>query len=658
MFKKNRFSIAFKALRQLGFSQMGLYALYRLGLVSGHYRRADEHVQAVIGKNATPLKFNPVCNLPSPADLLSILGGSGKDRLLSQADEITAGRVRLFGGDPVPLRLSIDGPLHHWTAYEKDPSLYASLYVDFPDVKFLWEPARFGWAFTLGRAYHLSRDEGYAATFWNFSEQFLQANPPNLGPHWVSAQEVSLRLMAWIWCLQVFAGSLHSTSERQERLAQAIAEHAIRIPPTLVYARSQNNNHLLSEAVGLFTAGLALPDHPQASRWRSLGWKWLNRGFQSQIDAYGEYVQHSSNYQRLMLQLALWVKPMARQQDHYFPRRTSEALSIATHWLLSLLDPLSGSVPNLGANDGAYLFPLSDGVFADHRPVAQAAARSFMEYQLPAGPWDEMALWFGLPASDKYFQPPRYLGDSLYGRESWGSLRAVKYKSRPSHADQLHLDLWWRGLNIARDAGSYLYNVPPPWDNALTHTAVHNTVSVDGCEQMSRAGRFLYLDWASSGQKHPIEVNADILQSEVAWHAGYRRLGLRHERTVTIFNDEHWQVDDNLLFIKTNQPQRAFRLHWLLPDWEWGLDEKPNGVELRLRSPHGWVKLRLSSDLPQASFTLARAGELVYGKGPTAPTTGWFSPTYGQKFPALSCALEGMGQTDVKFYSRFHFPIS
>ena len=33
--------------------------------------------------------------------------------------------------------------------------------------------------------------------------------------------------------------------------------------------------------------------------------------------------------------------------------------------------------------------------------------------------------------------------------------------------DQLHLDLWWRGLNIAQDAGTYLYNADPPWDNPL-----------------------------------------------------------------------------------------------------------------------------------------------------------------------------------------------
>ena len=663
----NRLSTAIKALFQLGFSQTALYAVYRLGLLSGHYKRVTpgrfDHWKSStetgsLEKNQPFYKFQPLFDLPTPGDLLNILGKDGRQALLRQADEIAAGQVRLFGAEPVPLQLSFDQPLQHWTAYEKDASLYTCLFNGLPDIKFIWEPARFGWAFALGRAWHISHDERYAAAFWTFTERFLDGNPPNQGPHWVSAQEVALRLMAFTWSLQVFATSIHSTPARQARLASALAEHATRIPVSLVYARSQNNNHLLSEAAALFTAGLALPGHPQSAHWIRLGWNWFNRGLQKQIDAYGEYSQHSSNYQRLMLQLALWLKPLAHKHGYHFPRRSTEALTIATHWLLSLLDPSSGNVPNLGANDGAYILPLTTCPFEDYRPVLQTAARSFMEYQLPGGVWDEMPLWFGLPASDKYFLETRYLGDSLYGRASWGYLRAHHYKNRPSHADQLHFDLWWRGLNIARDAGTYLYNVASPWDNALTHTAVHNTVSVDGREQMRRVSRFLYLDWAPAEKKHPIQTNLEIVQRALAWHSGYRRLGVRHERSVTVFSDEHWEVQDTLLLKKSGQPAHTFRLHWLLPDWDWQLEEKTNGIELRLLSPHGWLKLLVSADQPGTQFSLVRAGEVLSGKAQASPVAGWVSPTYGQKDPALSCTLAVTSQNDVKFSTLFIFPNS
>ena len=60
--------------------------------------------------------------------------------------------------------------------------------------------------------------------------------------------------------------------------------YAERIPPTLGYARAQNNNHLLSEAAALYTAAAVLPEHPGAARWRRLGWRWLQAGLDEQID--------------------------------------------------------------------------------------------------------------------------------------------------------------------------------------------------------------------------------------------------------------------------------------------------------------------------------------------------------------------------------------
>jgi hypothetical protein len=99
-----------------------------------------------------------------------------------------------------------------------------------------------------------------------------------------------------------------------ERLAETIAAHAARIPPTLAYARAQNNNHLLTEAVGLYTAGAALAEHPRADYWRDLGWRWLNAALQSQIDGDGTYIQHSTNYTAWRANRPV-VPPAARSTD-------------------------------------------------------------------------------------------------------------------------------------------------------------------------------------------------------------------------------------------------------------------------------------------------------------------------------------------------------
>jgi len=645
--------LMFKSLRQVGLAHAAWYTLYKVGLKTGHYKRIENRVP-----ETGHLLSSTLFSLPNRAELAQVLGDDGRRALLAEADEIVAGKFRRFGGEAVELKLTLDQPLHHWTEYETGKIPLSSFLFPHADIKFTWEPARFGWAYVLGRAYHLSQNETYAEAFWRNFETFTEANPPYLGPHWMNGQEVAIRLMALVWADQVLETAAGSSVERRARLAQSVAQHAARIPPTLVYARAQDNNHLVTEAAALYTAGRALGH----AGWRALGWRHLNRALQRQVSGYGEYIQHSANYHRVMLQSALWVDAI---KDTDWPRLTFRSLGRATHWLFSLLDPASpfgyfaGRTPNLGANDGALILPLGATPFHDFRPTVQAAARAFLRYQMPGGVWDETSLWLGLGAHEKAYDSSLYLADHPRGRESWAYLRASTFPSRLGHMDQLHLDLWWRGLNVAQDAGTYLYNAPPPWDNPLVTARVHNTVTVDGRDPMTRGGRFMTLDWFPAYAKSVIVPDENVLGQVTAYHKGYR--GVRHERTVTVYADERWQVEDRLL----SKHPHTYRLHWLLPDWEWEAENRKQGVEIRLQSPQGKVilVLQVASQSPglllsnlDSLLSLARCGKVIFGQRDAQPYEGWSSPTYGTKVPALSLALDIPAPQGVTFISEFLFP--
>jgi hypothetical protein len=652
-------AISLKALRQLGLEQVGLYAGYQFALRSGALRRKTP---AGWPAPLEGVRLQPILDLPGPEALQAMLGPAGRDCLLNEADEIVAGQVRLFGTPPATLQLEPPGELCHWTdAGETAPGGQ--------DIKWIWEPGRFGWAYILARAYRLSGDERYPAAFWEYAETFFQANPPNCGPHWASAQEVALRLLALAFAGQVFGASPHSSPERQSWLAQAVAAHAGRIPPTLGYARAQNNNHLLSEAAALYTAAWLLPDHPRAEEWRALGWRWFNHGVQAQIDPDGAYAQHSANYQRLMLHLAVWFAGLAERNGQPLPETSRLRLAAATRWLLALVDPAEGRVPNLGPNDGALILPLSASPFYDYRPALQAAAAAFLgERPFLAGPWDEPLVWLPghaalepprpqRPAQARAVQvdlqsTPHILKSPDSG--AWGYLRVGRFTSRPGHADQLHLDLWWRGWNVAQDAGTYLYNAPPPWENALMSAAVHNTVTVNGQDQMTRAGRFLYLDWAQGRVLAGDRLPDGGFRRLTAEHDGYRRLGIVHRRTVAA-TGRGWRVEDELLAGRT--PPCSAVLHWLLPDWPWELDVD----RLRLLSPAGWIELQWSASAraqPAApALQLVRAGEKLAGEGPVEPVRGWTAPTYGVKVPALALRLDLTGDLPLAFSTEWIFPV-
>ena len=669
----SRLALAGKALRQLGPGQVAQFAWYQALLRSGYLRWATHGPDLKTGVRpgrSPSFVLRPLLALPDREVLRQILGEGGVTSLLAEADEILSGKVRLFGSEAVSLVLSVPEPLSHWTEYELKDNQGA-----LGDIKLVWEPGRFGWAYTLARAYTLTGDERYAQNFWEYTQAFLESNPPYLGPHWVSAQEVAFRLIALTFCAPVFAASPHSTVERLALLSRAVGFHAERIPPSLAYARAQNNNHLLGEAAGLYTAGLALPEHPQATRWRELGWRWLHWGLQRQIDEDGAYVQHSSNYHRLMLQIALWVAAIARGENRPFPERTCQRLGMATRWLLALVDPLSGRVPNLGPNDGAYLQPLAICPFHDYRPVLQAAASAFLdERPFSPGPWDELPLWLGHPerwaignrapnSLTPNFFTPHVL--RMAHHNSWAYLRAARFHSRPGHADQLHLDLWWRGVNLAQDAGSYSYNDLPPWDNSLARTSAHNTLAVNGQDQMTRAGRFLWLDWAQAEVIAHDKADDGAWERLVARHDGYRSLGLLHQRSVTAFHDGRWLVEDSLLKVgklKVKSPDRSsptFNLYWLLPDWEWEiLENGETSVKIRLRSPWDWVvvEIQATDGAKLAGVQLVRAGEVMYGLGDAPPFLGWVSPTYAHRLPALSFNVAVAGTPPFSLTTIWHLP--
>ncbi len=604
-----------KAIRELGLSKLWLYARYQAGLRSGYYRRV------------TPSRrddFDGSPGLP-PFSAFPQVSQAECDQAAAAADEICRGRVRLFGGEPVPLNLAAGASGEHWTVLERTPPQ--------EDLKVIWEPGRFGWALDLARGFAFSGDPVYAQRFWELTGKFFNHHPPNLGRQWQSAQEVAIRLMVLVFCDRVFASAPSSTPEQRRRLWQAVAEHASRIVPTLVYARAQNNNHLLSEAAGLFSAGLYLPGHPQAEAWRRLGWQWINWGLQHQISEFGTYMQHSVNYHRLMLQVALYVDHLRRVSGaEAWPDATRARLAEAARWLWALTDHATGRTPNLGANDSAYPFALTARPISDFRPVVEAAARAFLAGGVYAeGGLDELSRWFELAAPARLDAQQPQAGDMLRVESGpgCGYLHAAQFTDRPSHADQLHVDLWWRGLNIALDPGTYRYDARPPWDNALQSSTVHNTLTVNGQEQMARGGRFLWLDWAQAEVLGYARDDAGGLAWVAAEHAGYDRLGARHQRKLAKA-EAGWLVTDTVSPVgKVDMRYHEVALSWLLPDWEWSFTS-PNTLHLSGRD------FALSVTIEGADhLNLVRAGETLAGSIPARTIWGWQSPAYTLKRPAL-----------------------
>lgn len=502
------------------------------------------------------------------------------------------------------------------------------------DIKVIWEPSRFGFVYPLVRAYWRTGDERYPELFWQLLEDWRVHNPPQIGPNWKCGQETSLRVMAWCFGLYGFLQAQATTATRIAALTQMVAVSGERIAATLDYALSQRNNHGISEGMGLWTIGLLFPELQSADNWAKQGRLILEELGDTLIYNDGAFVQHSVNYHRLMLHDYLWSIRLGELHEQPLSAVLKRRVAKAGTWLYQIQDEVTGQVPHYGQTDGALILALSNCDYLDYRPVIQATHYlGTGERCYTSGPWDEDLLWlFGIDAQQAAINAPERVDlcaeqggyYTLRSKRSFIFTRCATYHDRPSQADMLHVDLWWQGQNIALDAGTFSYNAPDPWNNPLASTAYHNTVSVDGADQMKRIGKFLWLPWLHS----QVHTNQRSPLGQIAYwegeHDGYTRRSspVRHRRAIVRIGEETWLVLDKL----SSQTLHTYRLHWLLPDvphaWQ------PDTNQLHLNTAVGGYQIQLFCHADNNATTLVRAD--------ADNPRGWQAPYYSNRTPALS----------------------
>ncbi len=633
-----------KILQSLQPFQTWNYFLYKLQLQFGMYRKAlPVFSDSEIGR------FKPLNN-PSSEQILPFLLADSIN-VEENAQKILSGRFFPFSKDTEDfLLLKPQNPELHWTKIhpaEKD------------DIKQIWEPARFSWMYSLVRAWMVSKNPVYQDYFWKQIHVFYDQNPVYFGENWLSAQESAMRIITLSFCAGFFLQLTLGDDKNLKILKRIIYEHACRIPPTLCYARAQNNNHWLSDAAGLMTAACVLSEARQSDQWFNLGWKEFQKALQHQILPDGMFIQYSTNYHRLMLALVLWVNQLLALKKIDWPVVLKQKIIRSILWLSNHIDFISGCACNIGHNDGSNLFPLG-GDYQDFRPVLQALSKLFLGKTIfSPGPYDELRCWFvdqplSAASAENSGKTQSYLNETVLrigNDHDWALMQVSGFLSRPAHDDQLNIHIFRNGNYLALDAGTYRYNSLPPWNNGLKTAFVHNSLLINQIEPMSDAGKFLWLDWDQARilRKSDLSVEAE--------HFAYKKIGLKHTRILE--RDEGWTVTDQVLPI--NSPtiiEYNFRLHWLLKDLDFKIQEGDYGWDMITQE---FIISVRSAASPMKIFVI-RAGVILHASGVPLDNesiqaiSGWFSKTYDERIPALSLVITTRSKAPFTIQTKWRFP--
>ena len=516
-------------------------------------------------------------------------------------------KLRLFGIYDMPLdrrppnwhQNPISGQLS--SAHNIDSWLISDFDSEIGDIKAFWEISRFDWLVRFSQMICVGETASHEAiNFW--LNDWCKLNPPYKGVNWKCGQEASIRVIH----LATAALILDQVKDPESALVDLVDLHLQRIAPTISYAMAQDNNHGTSEAAALFIGGswLASMGSSRGTEWASTGRKWLENRASRLIGEDGSFSQYSLNYHRVMLDtfsmVEVWRRKLALPE---FSECWQRRVRAASHWLTAMTNEWNGDGPNLGANDGARLLPLTDTDHRDFRPSIQlanvlfAGANAYTE----DGVWNQPLYWLGLKRPDVLM--PAVTSEVfdkggfalLCEGDAKAMLRYPCFRFRPSQADALHLDFWVQGRNLLRDAGTYSYNTEARWLQYFPGTESHNTIQFDGRDQMPRLSRFLFGDWLKTNVFKPLSVSSDGQTIT----AGYKdRENVQHIRTVCL-GTELLRVTD----VVSGFRERAV-LRWRLEPGHWQVNDDvvSNGIQT----------LKIEADIPLARYELVEGWESRY----------------------------------------------
>lgn len=479
-------------------------------------------------------------------EFLNGLTNEKKTEIILIADNAIEGKIMGFSS----VELDYGNPINwHYSPITSVEVSRTSKWYQIPDfdpergdIKVIWEASRFTHFFYFARAYMITKDRKYFDAFSEQLDGWLQDNYYPYGSNFKCGQEATLRMINTLMAYSVFKSYGLTTPKDEKNVRKLVEGSYKKVLSNFFYAhKCIKNNHTLSELVGLIIGAWSCKDGRELKKAYDL----LDEEIGNQFLPDGGYIQYSFNYQRFVLQLIESLFKISEKTNIKISEQSNNLIKNSAYLMYQMQDQ-TGDVPNYGSNDGALIFPVTSCGYRDFRPVINTVFNLIDGKRIyEPGDYDEELLWFGnkrlddVPISIVEKESSAFSKSGFYSlRNNTGFLMTVlqDFKTRPAQMDQQHIDLWHKGINIFCDSGTYSYATDTGKKMALT--SAHNTVMVQGKEQMKKRGPFLIYDWTSC---------RDVFHDKDVFFKGtmISKNGYEHTRLIEK-NKQGYMITDNV----------------------------------------------------------------------------------------------------------------
>jgi hypothetical protein len=563
----------------------------------------------------------------------------GAAALVNAADRVAEHRFTLLGYPEADL-----GPQLDWSqdplAVYRWPAV-AARQIDHrttaADPKWIWELNRLQHLPWLAQAWLLTGEDRYAAAAFAHLDSWITQNPPGRGIAWRGAFEAGLRGASIAVAVQGLRHSPELTVERYRRIVALLEESARRCRRERSRFSSANN-HLLGEMCGLAVVALLMPELASAAAWEREALATLATQAGRQILPDGAGAEQAIGYQLFAVELLMLPGELVRLRDGRAPQAIVDAVERSSAFLAALVGERDPD-PRYGDADDGFAIRLDAApvrTVRDHLAVAAAFTDSDLARRL--GTPTTTAAWYDLdrPSPRSAPGPGPAAPTALHARD--GGLVLLRARGRRvlmdvgplgylslaahGHADALSVTVSLDGHDIVGDPGTASYYGYPEWRAVHRSTRAHSTVTVDGTDQSSPGGPFLWTRHAAT-TVHAVDLDRGLVDAE---HDGYRHLArpVGHRRWLLAPPDQ-----DELLVIDllTGPGRHDVRATW------------PLAPELDVRAvPGGHLCSRDGSDVVFLGYAAhaPSGGDVVVEqvRGDERSGLGWWATRLERREPA------------------------
>jgi hypothetical protein len=539
------------------------------------------------------------------------------------------------------------------------------------DIKYLWEPNRHLQLVTLAQAWHVTGEQRYAMGCRQLLDAWFEQCPYPFGINWTSSLELAIRLVNWAvaWHLLgaessgLFDGECGA--DFRERWLRSIYQHCHFVAGH--FSRfSSANNHLLGEYMGLLVGALTWPLWPESSRWREIAARGFEHEALLQNTADGVNREQAIYYQHEVMDMMLICALFGRTNGVTFGSSFWDRLERMMEFLAAVMDR-AGNVPMIGDADDALIVNFVPGRRLNpYRSLLTTGAVLLQRPDLATGigRCDDKTRWLlGDAAADSLRSPGKtatermrrrvfpeggyYVMGARFGGEDevlaildCGPLGYLSIAAH-GHADALSFTLSAGGMPLLVDPGTFAYHTQKKWRDYFRSTFAHNCLTVDGKDQSTIGGNFLWLSQAESISSLAL-LDGDV-QCFEGEHHGYRRLTdpVTHRRRIAFdATTNAFRVEDSLECKGAHEATLC-----------WHFSEHCS-VKLEgnsLRAVAGRARLALEMESCTAPPRLLRGQE--------DPLAGWLSRSFDVKSPIFTAAwsLSVQGPTQFVTIIRLAF---